>query len=265
FFLSSRGRHTRRSRDWSSDVCSSDLPLLDGGGAAVDDPVLVRPGDPDRHPRGDGPIAHVLGVLGVPRWLVGEGEHDVGVVLVQHLLVAPRFGRWAVAAGAVLPRASVPWPLAAEGGIAGGTPVGRDLDVQPLDPIVPFELGCPPTGGDLVGAGGAAFDQDELVPVPTSGHVAGVRPPLVPAHLPRQVGGVERVADAVDVLVAFAATDEYSQFRKSLQGKSEKWIGGVWGFRNPPLGVFEFWDTPLTGFRKPPLGVFGFWDTPLTG
>src|SRR5690606_40588708 len=27
FFYSSRRRHTRCSRDWSSDVCSSDLPL----------------------------------------------------------------------------------------------------------------------------------------------------------------------------------------------------------------------------------------------
>src|SRR5690606_41025521 len=27
-FFSSRRRHTRFSRDWSSDVCSSDLPLL---------------------------------------------------------------------------------------------------------------------------------------------------------------------------------------------------------------------------------------------
>src|SRR6266496_4727021 len=27
FFLSSRRRHTRSLRDWSSDVCSSDLPL----------------------------------------------------------------------------------------------------------------------------------------------------------------------------------------------------------------------------------------------
>src|SRR2546429_4843922 len=27
FFFSSRRRHTRCSRDWSSDVCSSDLPL----------------------------------------------------------------------------------------------------------------------------------------------------------------------------------------------------------------------------------------------
>src|SRR5690606_39621070 len=29
FFFSSRRRHTRFSRDWSSDVCSSDLSLLD--------------------------------------------------------------------------------------------------------------------------------------------------------------------------------------------------------------------------------------------
>src|SRR6266511_4988717 len=31
FFFSSRRRHTRFSRDWSSDVCSSDLELWDGG------------------------------------------------------------------------------------------------------------------------------------------------------------------------------------------------------------------------------------------
>jgi len=38
FFFSSRRRHTRCSRDWSSDVCSSDPAFLkdsDGGG---DDP-----------------------------------------------------------------------------------------------------------------------------------------------------------------------------------------------------------------------------------
>src|SRR2546421_7509028 len=28
FFFSSRRRHTRSDRDWSSDVCSSDLPAL---------------------------------------------------------------------------------------------------------------------------------------------------------------------------------------------------------------------------------------------
>src|SRR5690606_40247489 len=31
FFFSSRRRHTRFSRDWSSDVCSSDLWLEPGG------------------------------------------------------------------------------------------------------------------------------------------------------------------------------------------------------------------------------------------
>src|SRR2546422_4497353 len=30
FFFSSRRRHTRCSRDWSSDVCSSDLYMHDG-------------------------------------------------------------------------------------------------------------------------------------------------------------------------------------------------------------------------------------------
>src|SRR5437868_14582959 len=30
FFFSSRRRHTRSKRDWSSDVCSSDLPGMTG-------------------------------------------------------------------------------------------------------------------------------------------------------------------------------------------------------------------------------------------
>src|SRR5690606_11008076 len=30
FFFSSRRRHTRFSRDWSSDVCSSDLEIIEG-------------------------------------------------------------------------------------------------------------------------------------------------------------------------------------------------------------------------------------------
>src|SRR5690606_40802976 len=37
FFFSSRRRHTRFSRDWSSDVCSSDLfPLTDGDQESVE-------------------------------------------------------------------------------------------------------------------------------------------------------------------------------------------------------------------------------------
>src|SRR5438105_15924352 len=34
FFFSSRRRHTRSTRDWSSDVCSSDLEPCGGGSAA---------------------------------------------------------------------------------------------------------------------------------------------------------------------------------------------------------------------------------------
>src|SRR5690606_39453867 len=37
----SRRRHTRFSRDWSSDVCSSDLPVL-ARFAASEEPVLVE-------------------------------------------------------------------------------------------------------------------------------------------------------------------------------------------------------------------------------
>src|SRR3989449_3953870 len=44
FFFSSRRRHTRCSRDWSSDVCSSDLEI-----AHIDGAVLMPLGElPDR-------------------------------------------------------------------------------------------------------------------------------------------------------------------------------------------------------------------------
>src|SRR3712207_8243522 len=36
FFFSSRRRHTIYWRDWSSDVCSSDLPSCDGGSVEAD-------------------------------------------------------------------------------------------------------------------------------------------------------------------------------------------------------------------------------------
>src|SRR5690625_6840638 len=39
FFFSSRRRHTRWPRDWSSDVCSSDLPPGEGGEEVVGDEV----------------------------------------------------------------------------------------------------------------------------------------------------------------------------------------------------------------------------------
>src|SRR5256884_274967 len=42
FFFSSRRRHTRCSRDWSSDVCSSDLPMGRMPRLRQTDPLDVR-------------------------------------------------------------------------------------------------------------------------------------------------------------------------------------------------------------------------------
>src|SRR5690606_40934889 len=47
FFFSSRRRHTRFSRDWSSDVCSSDLKLWEFQ-------TVPRPGEPFNETWGDG-------------------------------------------------------------------------------------------------------------------------------------------------------------------------------------------------------------------
>src|SRR5690606_39630427 len=42
FFFSSRRRHTRFSRDWSSDVCSSDLEM----GELLDEGIVFQRGRP---------------------------------------------------------------------------------------------------------------------------------------------------------------------------------------------------------------------------
>src|SRR5690606_39299295 len=65
FFFSSRRRHTRFSRDWSSDVCSSDLPdrrVLRGD-------APPRPGV--RPARRDGP-----GGLACPEGLLEPGRSE---------------------------------------------------------------------------------------------------------------------------------------------------------------------------------------------
>src|SRR5207247_2883918 len=46
FFFSSRRRHTRSTRDWSSDVCSSDLQV-GAGGREGDELAVGQADDPD--------------------------------------------------------------------------------------------------------------------------------------------------------------------------------------------------------------------------
>src|SRR5207302_2541741 len=67
FFFSSRRRHTRFSRDWSSDVCSSDLELRTPFGAAINGGrVYVADFGNDRVQvfAADGSVVSSLGVRG---------------------------------------------------------------------------------------------------------------------------------------------------------------------------------------------------------
>src|SRR5438876_4559805 len=84
FFFSSRRRHTRWTGDWSSDVCSSDLPspsslapaIEDGDGLLVDDPRDGRPALQDEEgPDGGAPVEIVRG-LGLE--LMRSEERRVG-------------------------------------------------------------------------------------------------------------------------------------------------------------------------------------------
>src|SRR2546428_8387373 len=74
FFFSSRRRHTRSDRDWSSDVCSSDLALESKPrllifrtqleGAQVPDRGFVRPAEPQIRFREEDPRPPVFVVAG---------------------------------------------------------------------------------------------------------------------------------------------------------------------------------------------------------
>src|SRR6266511_574191 len=78
FFVSSRRRHTRFSRDWSSDVCSSDLTRLRVG----DDPgahTQVRAPVRDRE-RADGDVEIARVALGV------DPAHRPAVDVPRHRL-----------------------------------------------------------------------------------------------------------------------------------------------------------------------------------
>src|SRR2546422_10411029 len=69
FFFSSRRRHTRCSRDWSSDVCSSDLPW------APPIPGLAQAGYLDN--------ASAMALGRLPQSLIVIGASAVGLELAQ--------------------------------------------------------------------------------------------------------------------------------------------------------------------------------------
>src|SRR2546429_5715698 len=72
FFFSSRRRHTRCSRDWSSDVCSSDLFVIQGGGHDATTYALKTPHENVANESGDG-LQNKRGTVGLAR---GEAPHS---------------------------------------------------------------------------------------------------------------------------------------------------------------------------------------------
>src|SRR5690606_33603444 len=96
FFFSSRRRHTRFSRDWSSDVCSSDLGgdgddlaglrVADGAGLAVDGLEDAEAGEGDAlaggHSHGDNGgegVDHAGGGLLVEVSVSGDLDDELGL------------------------------------------------------------------------------------------------------------------------------------------------------------------------------------------
>src|SRR5207237_7578161 len=75
FFFSSRRRHTRFKCDWSSDVCSSDLPHQPGDGVAQRRLAHAVAADDGQDPLGE-PERHALQRVGAA--VVRSEERRVG-------------------------------------------------------------------------------------------------------------------------------------------------------------------------------------------
>src|SRR3989442_7999577 len=73
FFFSSRRRHTRCGRDWSSDVCSSDLQVSIGQEVSVKDKMKKNPQVVT--------ALELVGGRGTPHWLELNSENVTGKVL----------------------------------------------------------------------------------------------------------------------------------------------------------------------------------------
>src|SRR6266550_2322415 len=78
FFFSSRRRHTRCSRDWSSDVCSSDLACARAAAADVGQPLYRYLG---------GPLARTLPVPLMN--VLNGGKHATDSADMQEYMLVP--------------------------------------------------------------------------------------------------------------------------------------------------------------------------------
>src|SRR3989440_6560014 len=155
FFFSSRRRHTRSDRDWSSDVCSSDLDLT----AAVRDAARLVNAEPL-----EGREVHVMSDL--QRTALGPG-HAAVARGVRVLALAPgsevpanrgvgsaRVSDGAVAVSIVGAPGARPAAGALRGGGRGG---GRGLAAPGSTP----SMGLPPGAGPGGGGGGAPLPPAE--------------------------------------------------------------------------------------------------------
>src|SRR6266550_6605950 len=100
FFFSSRRRHTRCSRDWSSDVCSSDLTLLDEHRPPAQRAPYAAPEQSGRLSRDVDERADLY-ALGVMLYELATGEPPFGAARSAELIRAQL-------SGAPTPAATVP-------------------------------------------------------------------------------------------------------------------------------------------------------------
>src|SRR5690606_21914323 len=95
FFFSSRRRHTRFSRDWSSDVCSSDLSPRGHKGLFSQDDYLAPPHTPTGQPAKD--VLNTIWrkndvYLDIGSYSIGSAVMVIWPALLMYLMVGSNTG-----------------------------------------------------------------------------------------------------------------------------------------------------------------------------